>query len=306
MANNVFKAFAVSSVLGASVAVGVLWVVARTNIELRSQNAKLQEDLAGETVRVLDLQDLVAKKEEQVEVHKELLRIFREQAEGSTYDLSAMRRMIEEATQTVEDIKKLEEADEELLAKYSKIYFLNEHYTPERLSIIPVKFTNEEKVLEVRHEVLPFLEQMLSAMRSDGLDPEVISAYRSFDYQGDVKNGHEVTYGTSETNRFVADQGYSEHQLGTTVDVTNGANGSDLPTFKDTQEYIWLLAHAHEYGFILSYPKNNGYYEFEPWHWRFVGVKLATRLHTEGKHFYDMPQREINNYRLEMFENSTL
>ncbi|MDP2650271.1 MAG: M15 family metallopeptidase [bacterium] len=272
------------------------------NRGLKAENRELSTRLAQEEVRMLDLQDLLAKKDEQVEVHKELLRIFREQSAGTAYDLSAMRRMVEEATKTVADIKKLEEADEELLAKYSKVYFLNEHYTPERLSIIPVQFTSDEKVLEVRSEVLPFLERMLSAMRADGLVPEVLSAYRSFDYQGDVKHGHEVTYGTSETSRFVADQGYSEHQLGTTVDVTNKQHGANLLAFDETSEYQWLLEHAHEYGFVLSYPEENGYYAFEPWHWRFVGVALASHLRTAGKHFYDLPQREINAYRLKMFE----
>jgi LAS superfamily LD-carboxypeptidase LdcB len=60
--------------------------------------------------------------------------------------------------------------------------------------------------------------------------------------------------------------------------------------------------HAYIYGFVLSYPKNNGYYVYEPWHWRFVGVKLATDLHNQGKNFYDMDQRTIDTYLLNIFD----
>jgi D-alanyl-D-alanine carboxypeptidase len=69
-----------------------------------------------------------------------------------------------------------------------------------------------------------------------------------------------------------------------------------LSGFDKTQGFTWLKEHAHEYGFILSYPKGNGHFIFEPWHWRYVGVELATRLHAEGKTFYDLDQRLIDTY----------
>ncbi|MEW5988670.1 MAG: D-alanyl-D-alanine carboxypeptidase family protein, partial [Chloroflexota bacterium] len=55
--------------------------------------------------------------------------------------------------------------------------------------------------------------------------------------------------------------------------------------FADTGEGVWLLAHAHEYGFTLSYPQDayevTGFY-YEPWHYRYVGVELATQLKEQG------------------------
>ena len=69
-----------------------------------------------------------------------------------------------------------------------------------------------------------------------------------------------------------------------------------LAGFDKTPGYPWLQAHAHEHGFILSYPKGNGHFVFEPWHWRYVGVELATRLHEDGKYFYDLDQRLIDTY----------
>lgn len=273
---------------------GVYW--------LYTKNSVVEDELAYARVQINDLAEVVQEKEEQIEVHKELLRILQQQAKNNIYDLSYMRSLVESASATVEDIRKLEEADQELLAKYSKVFFLNEHYTPAQLSYIPSEFVYSGNQQQIAADVAPFLLKMLNAMEGAGLSPRVISAYRSFGYQSKLKHNHEVTYGTTVANQFVADQGYSEHQLGTTVDFVNTEIGSNMEAFDKTAEYTWLLNHAHKYGFTLSYPPNNAYYAFEPWHWRFVGIALATDLHTRGMHFYDMPQRDINAYRLHMFD----
>ena len=113
-----------------------------------------------------------------------------------------------------------------------------------------------------------------------------------------------MTYGTG-ANAFSADQGYSEHQLGTAVDLTTQKDGNRFSDasggFDSTDGYTWMTQNAYKYGFVLSYPKGNSYYIYEPWHWRFVGVALATRLHNEGKNFYDLDQREIDGYLGLMF-----
>jgi LAS superfamily LD-carboxypeptidase LdcB len=133
------------------------------------------------------------------------------------------------------------------------------------------------------------------------LDLKILSAYRSFGEQGILKSGYKTFYG-SGANQFSADQGYSEHQLGTTVDFTTSKLGLNFESFKNTPEYSWLATNAYKYGFTLSYPEGNSFYQFEPWHWRFVGTKLATRLHEEGKYFYDMDQRLIDQYLISIFD----
>ena len=110
-----------------------------------------------------------------------------------------------------------------------------------------------------------------------------------------------MSYG-SGANSFSADQGYSEHQLGTAIDFTTLELGSDFSSFEKTDAYKWLLDNAYEYGFILSYPKDNTYYQFEPWHWRFVGKSLANTLHQENKNFYDVDQRTIDSYLISIFD----
>jgi hypothetical protein len=85
---------------------------------------------------------------------------------------------------------------------------------------------------------------------------------------------------------MVAEPGASEHQLGTTVDFTDSSISYQCCNynFHKSKAYKWLEQNAYKYGFVLSYPKNakktTGYI-YEPWHWRFVGQELATKLHNE-------------------------
>ena len=198
---------------------------------------------------------------------------------------------------------KLSKVDPQLLQKYSKVYFLNENYVPTSLSYIDSAFLyDKNSKLQIQAQTAPFFENLLVAAKQAQLSLEVISAYRSFGTQSILKSSYKVTYGAGTANAFSADQGYSEHQLGTAVDFTTPSVGSTFDGFDQTPEYQWLTNNAYKYGFILSYPKNNPYYEYEPWHWRFVGVDLATRLHNEGKNFYDLDQNTINDYLSAMFD----
>ena len=203
---------------------------------------------------------------------------------------------------TVDTLKKLSETDKELLQKYSKVYFLNENYVPSNLSVIDIKFlSNANAEQEFHSKALPFLTKMLEASDADGVHLRVASAYRSFGAQANLKSEYKTTFG-SGANKFSADQGYSEHQLGTAVDFTTSEIGAIFSSnFSDSNGYNWLAQNAYKYGFVLSYPRGNTYYVYEPWHWRFVGVALATRLHYENKYFYDLDQREIDGYLPLMF-----
>lgn len=210
---------------------------------------------------------------------------------------------IKEITGTVEDLDKLSKTDKELLQKYSKVYFLNEHYVPESLASIEKNWLyNESLDKKVHTKMKPFLEDMLQDALDDGVEIWVVSAYRSFYEQQQVKGSYTITYG-SGANAFSADQGYSEHQLGTTLDfTTSGMGGGLYASFENTPAFQWLEKNAHKYGFTLSYPKNNVYYEYEPWHWRFVGEDLAEDLHDEEAHFYDWDQRKIDTYLIKIFD----
>lgn len=203
---------------------------------------------------------------------------------------------------TVGKLDKLSKTDKELLQKYSKVYFLNEHYVPESLTLIPKDSLYESnKEVWAHTKVLPYLESLLNAAKNDGLDVKIISAYRSFSEQSSLKGAYTVSYG-SGANTFSADQGFSEHQLGTTFDFTNSTVGATFSGFSKTAEYKWLLQNAYKYGFILSYPEDNKYYQYEPWHFRFVGESLAKRLYEEKQNFYDLEQRTIDSYLINIFD----
>jgi LAS superfamily LD-carboxypeptidase LdcB len=203
---------------------------------------------------------------------------------------------------TLGDLDKLAKIDEELLAKYSKVFFLNENFIPDRLKEIDDKYILEGKKDQYFHaSAFDHMEDLMKAAYKDDIDLKIVSAYRSFDEQTDIKGQFTQVYGEG-ANTFSADQGFSEHQLGTTLDLTTPEIGGTFNSFSQTEAYEWLLDNAYKYGFILSYPEDNSFYIFEPWHWRFVGTDLARDLDRSDDTFYTLEQREINEYLLELFD----
>ena len=215
---------------------------------------------------------------------------------------NALADQVQNIASTVGTLDKLSKTDKELLQKYSKVYFLNEHYVPDSLATITPEFLANHEAQKIHAKVWPFLEKLLLEASSTVVTLRINSAYRSFGTQAKIKAGYKITYGAGTANKFSADQGYSEHQLGTTVDFDTPSIKGDFSRFGSTEAFTWLTNNAYRYGFILSYPKNNNYYQYEPWHWRFVGVQLATKLQEEDKYFYNYPQRLIDLYLVNIFD----
>lgn len=278
------------------------WQLRQENIRRGEQISELQA-----TVSTTEA-DLARVKDEKSELEKTL-----EMAQSRNSELSqtlqteqnenrAFEVQIGDISRTVGALQKLSEIDPELLQKYSKVYFLSENYAPATLSRVdPQYIYDKNKPQLILAGVAHFLEGMLASASRDGMALKVVSAYRSFAEQAAVKTGHEFVYG-SGANQFSADQGYSEHQLGTTVDLTSPEFKGLLLSFEGSAAYKWLVKNAYKFGFIISYPKNNLYYHFEPWHWRFVGVSLATKVFNENKYFYELTQREIDPYLVSIFD----
>lgn len=225
-----------------------------------------------------------------------------EALENEQNRVNAFQEEIENFGATIGRLDKLSRLDPELLKKYSKVYFLSENYSPAELEEIDEKWsTNEEKELLFLEEALPFLEDLLEDAEEDGVSLKVVSAYRSFGTQAELKSSYLVRYG-SGANTFSAEQGYSEHQLGTTADFASEESAWQLGGFGNTEAFTWLTKNAHKYGFVLSYPEGNTYYEYEPWHWRFVGRELAEELYDRDQYFYDLDQRYIDEFLIGIFE----
>ncbi len=215
----------------------------------------------------------------------------------------ALQGELRRVSGTVGTLDKLSKTDKELLQKYSKVYFLNEHYVPASLSDIEKKYLYTESVpLRLHTNVLPNLARLINDAAVASTTLYIKSSYRSFYEQARLKSAYTVVYGAGTANKFSSEQGYSEHQLGTTVDFTTVGLSGALIGFDKKPAFEWLQTNAHKYGFVLSYPKNNGYYIFEPWHWRYVGIALATKLKNEGANFYNTDQRVIDEYLVSIFD----
>ena len=106
------------------------------------------------------------------------------------------------------------------------------------------------------------------------------SGFRSYYDQRYIYNGYVSRDGVAAADRYSARAGHSEHQSGMAIDVN-----STSTSFKDTPEGIWLRDNCHLYGFIIRYPEGKEHitgYMYEPWHIRYVGVELATKIKESG------------------------
>lgn len=210
---------------------------------------------------------------------------------------------IGQVSSTLGTLEKLSKTDPELLQQYSKVYFLNEHYVPVSLLAINPKYIyTPGKTLQIHADVAQSLDSLLRDAAASGMSLNVESAYRSFGTQAQLKSSYKITYGAGTANSFSAEQGYSEHQLGTAVDFTTVSLKGTLGGFDKTIEYQWLQNNAYRYGFVISYPANNPSYVFEPWHWRYVGKALANYIHQNNTFFYKMDQRQIDTYLANIFD----
>ena len=275
----------------------------KTIDSLTQERDALSVQLASTTAELEVASSTIAALAEQLSLTSEELEELEDDYRRERNRNEEFEEQIEDIAGTVSDLDKLSKTDEELLQKYSKVYFLNEHYVPEKLADIEKKYLyNEDSAKQMHAKVEPYLSDMLEDALQDGVKIWIVSSYRSFYEQGYLKGSYTITYG-SGANAFSADQGYSEHQLGTTFDfTTEGMSGGLSSAFENTPAFAWLQENAHKYGFTLSYPKNNAYYVYEPWHWRFVGEDLAEDLHEDNAHFYDWDQRKIDTYLIKIFD----
>jgi LAS superfamily LD-carboxypeptidase LdcB len=265
-----------------------------------SFNQKIENDLntASSTLaqKISDIETILLAAQADNTTMAEALAAAKEKADS-------LDSQFKKVNSNVATLEKITKTDPELLQKYSKIFFLNDNYVPADLSTIPSKYTFlKTKTYKLQDQVLSHLEDLMDDAEDDEMSLQIISAFRSFGEQAQLKGAYTVNYGAGTANSFSADQGYSEHQLGTTVDFTNPTVADTFSGFSKSEEYTWLQDNAYKYGFVISYPEDNTYYQFEPWHWRFVGLKLAKYLHTKDKYFYDLTQREIDAYIANFFD----
>ncbi len=164
----------------------------------------------------------------------------------------------------------------------NKYYKLPENYVPDDLVEIDSKYRGTSYNYKLRKEAAEALYKMADAALEDGIKLTVVSAYRTESTQTSLFNNAVKTDGMEHALLYSAKPGHSEHQLGLAVDLVIASSKAH---FEDTKEYAWLKENSYKYGFIERYPKGKEFitgYGFEPWHYRYLGVELATDVFLEN------------------------
>ena len=154
---------------------------------------------------------------------------------------------------------------------------------PDLVSTAQAGITGGDKVRAV---MIDDLRAMTEAAAAAGNAIGVQSAYRSYAEQKDVFDSWVQRYGYNRALEVSARPGHSEHQLGLAIDFRSEPGGSPFTgTWGTSPAGKWMKAHAWEYGFVMSYPKGTMAavcYDYEPWHFRYVGRDLAALIHASG------------------------
>ena len=162
-------------------------------------------------------------------------------------------------------------------------YRLSAEYQP--ADLVSAELAGLAGPYQVRELVVDDLSALRQAAEAAGNPIELEAAHRTYEQQAGLFDMRVAELGREEALRKVARPGHSEHQLGTTVDFkTAGAEDVDL-TWGSTAAGAWTIAHAHEFGFILTYPESaeiRSCYAYEPWHYRYVGRERAAAVVASG------------------------
>lgn len=154
---------------------------------------------------------------------------------------------------------------------------------PDLVPVSEAGFPNTDDL--VRRVMVEDLGGFRLAAEARGLPFVIVSAFRDASYQRQLFEGRVITDGHEMAAAFTARPGHSEHQLGTTIDVINPESAELTTDFGATPTGQWVARHAHEFGFVLSYPagaRDTTCYDYEPWHLRYVGRDIAGRIHRSG------------------------
>ncbi len=137
----------------------------------------------------------------------------------------------------------------------------------------------------LRAEAAGALERLATDAGNAGIYMSILSGYRSYATQDQTYNNFVARDGEERANQYSAKPGHSEHQTGLAVDLDDGSGCALYNCFADTAAGQWLAANAWQYGFILRYPLGSEAitgYEFEPWHYRYVGTEVSTAMHNNS------------------------
>ena len=162
----------------------------------------------------------------------------------------------------------------------NKYNYLPSNYVPKDL----VKADEYAKDnLYLNKEAYEAFKKMALDASVNNLNLRIISAYRSYEYQENLYNRYLENDRQDIVDTYSARKGHSEHQTGLALDLDN--KKSLYTDFEKTDEFLWLKDNCYKYGFILRYPENKEHitgYMYEPWHYRYIGIKESTYIHNNN------------------------
>lgn len=165
-----------------------------------------------------------------------------------------------------------------LVNKYNK---LDKNFKPDNIVEISSQYAYEGQ--HVSKKVYEAYRSMWNAAKQEDLTLIVTSSYRDYESQDQIWNSFANSMGEEYADSRAARAGHSEHQTGLTLDIVTYDSYNN--EFEQTDEFKWLQKNAYKYGFILRFPKdkeNITGYSYESWHYRYVGVDVATKIHNLG------------------------
>ena len=162
----------------------------------------------------------------------------------------------------------------------NKYYQLDNDYYYGELVTMDKAYDNKSGS-KLNKEAYAAFQKLVDAGEKEGYHIRNNSAYRSYNTQSGLYNNYKNSNGLTWADKWSARPGHSEHQTGLALDV-GVKNEYSLGKFEGSPEFTWMKNNAHLYGFILRYPKGKEYitgYGYEPWHYRYVGVDVATYIY---------------------------
>ena len=170
---------------------------------------------------------------------------------------------------------------EDITVLINKYFSMPSDYVPELVS------AKSSAGQQLRPEAADAWDAMCAACKAGcGESLYLISGYRSWADQTYSFRHAIERRGIEKVCEKNAYQGRSEHCLGLALDINIAGDPEIRDEFAESAAGRWVNEHGHEYGFIQRYPREKGSitgYGYEAWHYRYVGVELATELYESGQ-----------------------
>ena len=246
-----------------------------------------QVEIDLDSIELLDDDDVMPEGDDYLEVH------------GDVGELYSAAEILEAAGDRQQDDSRTETEEGETDAVFSRddwrlVLINKQHSIPEDYEVVLGRIDTLKGTMYCDERIIDDYLDMLEAAQDDGVELAITSPYRDTARQEYLFNRKITAYmkkGLSYMEAFqlasqaVTVPGASEHQIGLALDIVTPTYRELKEEFADTDAGKWLAENSYRYGFILRYPKGKEYVtgiEYEPWHFRYVGVEAATEITRRG------------------------